>query len=179
MFASVRDKLVVILEATAHHAKKLGLYVFLYKLFMILLRRARGFEAGKDPFIAGFFGGLLVFGEDSPISKQVCRLNLVLLSILLTAAIDYNVSLFQSCLWLCQYAIEVRDPRAHGNCGYWQGGLSSGGGPSVGIGHVAVPLRTRQPPAFAAVLDGLSLQQERALDFSPKLDLAQCLSTIR
>lgn len=65
------------------HAKKLGTFVFCYKLTCLLLQKALG-PRPLNSFIAGFIVGGLVFGKKTPINYQI---NLYLLSRITIAVI--------------------------------------------------------------------------------------------
>jgi len=77
---TVREKVSLILRATKTHAQNLAKYATVYKLTMLILKKA-GAEPGKegpyDTFFAGLLGGYLVFGRRSKkgrvssVSKQI------------------------------------------------------------------------------------------------------------
>jgi peroxisomal membrane protein 4 len=58
------------------HGKKLGMFVFFYKLSCLMLEQLMG-PRPLNSFIAGFIVGGLVFGKKTPINYQI---NLYLLS---------------------------------------------------------------------------------------------------
>ncbi|RKF59760.1 Peroxisomal membrane protein 4 [Golovinomyces cichoracearum] len=77
---TIREKILIILQAVRTHAKKLATFAVIYKTAMLLLKRV-GSDPGKegtyDTFFAGLLGGYLVFGRRpangrvSSISKQI------------------------------------------------------------------------------------------------------------
>ena len=73
------------------HGKKLGLFVFLYKLSCLLLEQVLG-RRPLNSFIAGFVVGGLVFGKKTPINYQI---NLYLLS---RTTIALAEMVYQRCL---------------------------------------------------------------------------------
>ena len=70
------------------HGKKLGIFVFCYKLVCLLLKKSFGYRPFNS-FIAGFFVGALVFGKKTPINYQI---NLYLFSRITIALIEYLYS---------------------------------------------------------------------------------------
>jgi peroxisomal membrane protein 4 len=71
MLFSIKEKLFSILKATWLHSKNLGLFVFLYKLIYLLLKRVDNKEREYHTFIAGFLAGYLIFGKFNEINRQV------------------------------------------------------------------------------------------------------------
>lgn len=67
------------------HGKKLGIFVFLYKLSCLLLHKLVG-NRKSNHFIAGFVIGGLVFGKKTSINYQI---NLYLLSRIVVALTEY------------------------------------------------------------------------------------------
>jgi peroxisomal membrane protein 4 len=70
------------------HGRKLGTFVFCYKLLCLIIKKAFGYRTFNS-FIAGFLVGGLVFGKKTPINYQI---NLYLLSRITIALIErlYN-----------------------------------------------------------------------------------------
>lgn len=67
-----REKFKFILTATRNHAFNLAKFASLYKFLMILLRRTNGGkERSMDSFLAGLFGGWVIFGERTTVNEQV------------------------------------------------------------------------------------------------------------
>lgn len=63
-----------VLRATRIHATKLGMYVAIYKLLVVLQRRMAGRTkmTPLDAGLAGMVGGAIAFGDhDNAISQQV------------------------------------------------------------------------------------------------------------
>ncbi|KIP06953.1 hypothetical protein PHLGIDRAFT_19328 [Phlebiopsis gigantea 11061_1 CR5-6] len=61
-----------IYQATKTHALNLAKFVSLYKLVMLLQKKANGGkERSFDTFIAGLIGGYVVFGKRSAINEQI------------------------------------------------------------------------------------------------------------
>ena len=52
------------------HGKKLGTFVFFYKLLCLILRKIAGYRP-LNSFVAGFLVGGLVFGKKTPINYQI------------------------------------------------------------------------------------------------------------
>jgi len=67
------------------HGRKLGTYVFLYKLCFLLLKKVFGYRPFNS-FIAGFIVGGLVFGKKTPINYQI---NLYLFSRITIALVEF------------------------------------------------------------------------------------------
>lgn len=67
------------------HGKKLGTFVFLYKLVCLILEKTTGYRPFNS-FIAGFVVGAWVFGKKTPINYQI---NLYLLSRITVALIEF------------------------------------------------------------------------------------------
>lgn len=71
---SFRQKVLAVLKATRQHARNLGVFAFIYKATLILLKRSStdGKARSLDPFIAGSLGGYYVFGRNrNSISQQI------------------------------------------------------------------------------------------------------------
>ena len=70
--ASWKTRCRVIYQATKQHALNLAKFVSLYKILMLLQRKANGGkERNTDTFIAGLIGGYVVFGDRSAVNEQV------------------------------------------------------------------------------------------------------------
>ena len=67
------------------HGRKLGTYVFFYKLCYVLLKKAFGYRPFNS-FVAGFVVGGLVFGKKTPINYQI---NLYLFSRITIALVEF------------------------------------------------------------------------------------------
>jgi len=62
----------VIYQATKQHALNLAKFVSLYKLLLLLQRKANGGkERSTDTFIAGLIGGYVVFGDRNAVNEQI------------------------------------------------------------------------------------------------------------
>ncbi|KAF2467580.1 peroxisomal membrane protein 4 [Lindgomyces ingoldianus] len=72
---SLRSKCWLVFKATRQHARNLGLFALAYKSTMLLLRYTSptGKERHYDAFLAGLFGGYMVFGRDihNSVSQQI------------------------------------------------------------------------------------------------------------
>jgi peroxisomal membrane protein 4 len=68
---SLESKLRWILKATYFHSRNLACFVFIYKTLMALQKHIRGKEDKQDPFVAGFIGGYIIFGENNNINNQI------------------------------------------------------------------------------------------------------------
>lgn len=66
------------------HGRKLGTFVFFYKLFCLILEKMFGYRPFNS-FVAGFLVGGLVFGKKTPINYQI---NLYLFSRISIALIE-------------------------------------------------------------------------------------------
>ncbi|CAO1631479.1 unnamed protein product [Sympodiomycopsis kandeliae] len=67
-----REKLKFILTATRNHSFNLMKFASLYKFLMIILRNTNGGkERSLDSFLAGLFGGWVVFGERTTVNEQI------------------------------------------------------------------------------------------------------------
>ncbi|PWN21411.1 peroxisomal membrane protein 4 [Microstroma glucosiphilum] len=67
-----REKFKFILTATRNHSFNLAKFASLYKFLMILLRRTNGGkERSMDSFLAGLFGGWVIFGERTTVNEQI------------------------------------------------------------------------------------------------------------
>eukprot|EP00761_Pharyngomonas_kirbyi_P002799 gb/GECH01002803.1/.p1 GENE.gb/GECH01002803.1/~~gb/GECH01002803.1/.p1 ORF type:complete len:252 (+),score=37.77 gb/GECH01002803.1/:1-756(+) len=69
--ASVKKRVIFVLKQTLHHARNLGLFVFIYKSLCFLLRRYAHIQGGPDSLLAGFIGGAVAFGDTGGISGFV------------------------------------------------------------------------------------------------------------
>ena len=69
--ASLREKLLFIIQATYQHARNLALFTTVYKVLTIALQRLWGRGHPLHNFAAGFVGGYLVFGAENKINMQV------------------------------------------------------------------------------------------------------------
>lgn len=77
LYKSFNKKTIKAIFSNAwEHGKKLGLFVFFYKLTCLLLEKTTGYRP-LNSFVAGFVVGGLVFGRKTPINYQI---NLYLLS---------------------------------------------------------------------------------------------------
>lgn len=86
LFKSFTAKNIKIIFKNAwEHGRKLGTYVFLYKLCCVLLKNAFGYRPFNS-FIAGFVVGGLVFGKKTPINYQI---NLYLFSRITIALVEF------------------------------------------------------------------------------------------
>jgi len=64
--------LLVIYKATKQHAFNLAKFVSLYKILLLLQRKANGGkQRNADTFVAGLLGGYVVFGDRSAVNEQV------------------------------------------------------------------------------------------------------------
>ena len=81
---SFGDKIQWVLLATKQHAWNLGRFVAIFKTILFILRRSFprvAVEEGRAcrevsdwrPFVAGFFGGYVIFGSNDPINNQVFK----------------------------------------------------------------------------------------------------------
>ncbi|KAG9314571.1 hypothetical protein JVU11DRAFT_5373 [Chiua virens] len=62
----------VIYQATKQHALNLAKFVSLFKILMLLQRKANGGkERSTDTFVAGLIGGYVVFGDRSAVNEQI------------------------------------------------------------------------------------------------------------
>ena len=72
---SLRSKAWLVFKATRTHARNLGLFAFVYKTTMLLLRHTSptGKERQYDSFLAGLLGGYTVFGRTihNSVSQQI------------------------------------------------------------------------------------------------------------
>ncbi|EPZ34865.1 hypothetical protein ROZALSC1DRAFT_30640 [Rozella allomycis CSF55] len=67
----LEEKIRIILNATIQHATNLAKFVTIYKTLMLVFKLTKGKENLGDSFLAGLFGGYMVFGEDNPINHQI------------------------------------------------------------------------------------------------------------
>jgi peroxisomal membrane protein 4 len=73
MVSSWRDRLIIVFRATRQHATRLASFVALYKMLLLLQRKANGgVQRRADTFFAGLLGGYTVFGDRNAINEQVC-----------------------------------------------------------------------------------------------------------
>ncbi|XP_036999133.1 peroxisomal membrane protein 4 [Artibeus jamaicensis] len=79
---SLREKLRAILQATYTHSSTLACFVFTYKGLCALQSHVQGKTYQVHSFLAAFFGGLLMFGDNNSINSQI---NMYLLSRVLFA----------------------------------------------------------------------------------------------
>ena len=64
--------MLVIYKATKQHAFNLAKFVSLYKILLLLQRKANGGkQRNADTFVAGLLGGYVVFGDRSAVNEQV------------------------------------------------------------------------------------------------------------
>jgi hypothetical protein len=71
---SWKSRLLVIYKATKQHAFNLAKFVSLYKILLLLQRKANGGkQRNADTFIAGLLGGYVVFGDRSAVNEQVLQ----------------------------------------------------------------------------------------------------------
>lgn len=69
---SWQDRAKVIFRATKQHAFNLAKFVSLYKICLLIQKRANGGKPrNSDTFIAGLLSGYLVFGERNAVNEQV------------------------------------------------------------------------------------------------------------
>lgn len=72
---SLRSKAWLVFKATRQHARNLGLFAFVYKTTMLLLKHTSptGKERQYDSFLAGLLGGYTVFGRTihNSVSQQI------------------------------------------------------------------------------------------------------------
>lgn len=72
---SLRSKCWLVFKATRQHARNLGLFAFVYKTTMLLLKHTSptGKERHYDSFLAGLLGGYTVFGRTihNSVSQQI------------------------------------------------------------------------------------------------------------
>ncbi|XP_022111501.1 peroxisomal membrane protein 4-like [Acanthaster planci] len=68
---SFRQQIMSILRATYTHSKNLGIYVFLYKSMLAIMRWSEGKVHHLHPLIAGFIGGYLIFGTNNKVNSQI------------------------------------------------------------------------------------------------------------
>jgi peroxisomal membrane protein 4 len=62
----------VIYKTTKQHAFNLAKFVSLYKVLLLLQRKANGGkQRSADTFVAGLLGGYVVFGDRSAVNEQV------------------------------------------------------------------------------------------------------------
>lgn len=68
-----REKLNKIVTAARQHATRLGMYVAIYKIIMMIQRDlfTNGKEAPNHSFVAGLIGGWYMFGERTPVNEQI------------------------------------------------------------------------------------------------------------
>lgn len=67
-----KSRLRHIIKATRTHATSLATFVTIYKLILLIQRRANGGKEKKaDSFIAGLIGGYFVFGNRNAINEQI------------------------------------------------------------------------------------------------------------
>lgn len=63
--------MVGVLRATKTHALNLAKFVTIYKMLVLLQKKANGGkEKSADTFIAGLIGGYTVFGDRTAINEQ-------------------------------------------------------------------------------------------------------------
>jgi len=86
---TTKAKLKSILELTYEHAKNLGIYVFLYKSGLWVLKKIHGKQANFHSFISGFVMGYVVFGKKTNVNYQIV---LYLLSRIITGGINNLVN---------------------------------------------------------------------------------------
>ncbi|OAX44858.1 peroxisomal membrane protein 4 [Rhizopogon vinicolor AM-OR11-026] len=67
-----KSRLLVIYKATKQHALNLAKFVSLYKILLLLQRKANGGkQRSADTFVAGLLGGYVVFGDRSAVNEQI------------------------------------------------------------------------------------------------------------
>ncbi|KAG6381396.1 Tim17/Tim22/Tim23/Pmp24 family-domain-containing protein [Boletus reticuloceps] len=83
----------VIYQATKQHALNLAKFVSLYKILLLLQKRASGGkERSADTFIAGLIGGYVVFGDRTAVNEQIVLyvVSRVVASFLPRAGVPYS-----------------------------------------------------------------------------------------
>lgn len=71
-FLSWKSRVNTIYRATRQHATNLAKFVSLYKIFLLIQKKASGGKQRTgDTFLAGLLGGYLVFGERTAVNEQV------------------------------------------------------------------------------------------------------------
>ena len=86
---NIKAKIKSILELTYEHAKNLGIYVFLYKSGLHILKKLYGRKANWHSFVSGFIMGYIVFGKKTNVNYQIV---LYLLSRIITGGINNLVN---------------------------------------------------------------------------------------
>lgn len=68
---SLKSKILNIWLMTYEHAKNLGLYVFIYKAVVYMLKKLQGQPKKFHSFIGGCVGGFLIFRQKTNINYQI------------------------------------------------------------------------------------------------------------
>ncbi|GAB5361821.1 hypothetical protein AAMO2058_000745500 [Amorphochlora amoebiformis] len=68
---SILKKMQKILKLTATHATNLGIYVGIYKLATLVLKRTTSLNNGTRAAVSGAIGGAIMFGKKSSVNTQV------------------------------------------------------------------------------------------------------------
>jgi len=69
-----KSRATTIFRATKQHALNLAKFVSLYKIFLLVQKKANGGkERSSDTFFAGLLGGYIIFGERTAVNEQVCH----------------------------------------------------------------------------------------------------------
>jgi len=71
-YCSWPSRIQHIFRATKTHARNLGFYVGLYKLLMLVQKKANGKQRHYDSLVAGAVAGYVMFGQErTAVSEQV------------------------------------------------------------------------------------------------------------
>jgi len=68
---TMKEKVKDIIQATFTHSRNLAIYVAIYKSLVCIMRHLRQKESPLNTLTAGFIGGLIIFGTDSPVNSQI------------------------------------------------------------------------------------------------------------
>lgn len=107
---SWQSRIRVIYRATKQHALNLAKFVSLYKIFLLLQKKANGGkERSADTFIAGLLGGYVVFGNRTAVNEQASYICSLRSRPLLTSFRSY--SMLYPASW--PHSFHERVPRIH------------------------------------------------------------------
>jgi len=90
-----RHRAKAIFRATMQHALNLAKFVSIYKTLLLIQKKLnRGKERSADTFIAGLFGGYVVFGNRTAVNEQIVLYvaSRVMASFIPRAGVPYSTS---------------------------------------------------------------------------------------
>lgn len=118
---SLKAKIIDIFQATFQHSRNLGFYACFYKFLTCLFRNLRQKDDAFNVIIAGFIGGAIMFGTNTPINSQInmyvmSRVIFGIAKLLATqhesiANIPHAFTMFSAVTWaLVMYLFEYHAP---------------------------------------------------------------------